>query len=547
MALPLVVAVFACGTPAAAETSAAGTSFRPELVRETARQLAAHPYVAPERAAPPPLDAIGYDQWRDIRHIPNRALWHDQGLGFEAQFFVASFIYQLPVELFEVHNGTVAAILPDRGLFDLGPLSVLLPDAAQLRYSGFRLHGPLKRSDRLDEIIAFQGASYFRALGRDHTYGLSARGLAIDTVSTVPEEFPRFRSFWIERPEAPSLIRIHALLDSGSVTGAYHFTLRPGQSTVMDVEAHLFPRQALTNVGVAPLTSMFLFNTVNRASARDFRSAVHDSDGLAVLTGANERLWRPLNKHRQSQVSAFLDYNPRGFGLIQRQRSFAAYQDLEARYERRPSAWVEPIGDWGEGAVELVELSTGGEYDDNIVAFWRPAQALQRGHAYMYQYRLHWADDVPLTTAQARVLSTRVGVDSRSDASLFVIDFEGLPEPGRSAVDLERAAAELPTPVIEASAGAVRGQDLRVNPETGGLRLSFYFEPRNAPLSELRAQLRRNETPISETWLYRWTADRPPAATSTHVAKQVITTSPQDPKPSIRETPSRASKRRRAF
>lgn len=483
-----------------------GVAFSPGCVVEAARRLAAEPYAEPRGAAPKPLDTIGYDQWRDIRHVPEKSLWHGEGLGFEAQFFVASFIYHSPVELFEIGGGFAKRIEPDRSLFDFGPLTDLLPSDAKIAFSGFRLHGALNWPNRLDEIIVFQGASYFRALGRHHAYGLSARGLAINTMADVAEEFPSFRRMWLERPDA-DIVRIHALLDGPSATGAYHMILRPGSATVIDITAHLFPRRTLGNVGIAPLTSMFLFNTVNRASVRDFRSAVHDSDGLAMLTGSGERLWRPLNKHRQSQISAFQDRNPRGFGLIQRERSFFAYQDLEARYERRPSAWVEPVGDWGAGAVELVELATGGEYDDNIVAFWRPIQPLERGRSYTFNYRVHWTNDVPLPASRARVLATRVGSGAKPDGTLFVIDFEGLPAPGADAVDLEQAAVDVPTATVESSAGTVHGQDLRVNPDTGGWRLSFRFDPRGASLSELRAQLSRRDTPVSETWLHRWVAD----------------------------------------
>lgn len=497
--------ILSTSSNARAEVLSPGALFRPELVREIAQRLAAEAYVPPASAALPPLDTIGYDQWRDIRHLPERAIWHGEGLGFEIQLFLASFIYRHPVDLFLVENGTVAPLRSERDMFDLGPLERQLPPDADLRPSGFRMHGPINRSDQLDEIIVFLGASYFRALGRGHGYGLSARGLAVNTMSEESEEFPRFRRFWIEQPLNSTEVRVHALLDSVSITGAFHMLIRPGQTTEMDVEAHLFPRVMLANIGIAPLTSMFLFNTVNRASANDFRSEVHDSDGLAVLTGTGERLWRPLNKPRILQVSAFVDRNPRGFGLIQRERSFSAYQDLEARYERRPSAWVEPRGDWGEGAVELIELSTGGEYADNIIAFWRPAHPLQPGQDYTYVYRLSWTDDVIGRSGLARVAKTRIGAGSRAGSQLFVIDFEGLPAPGDSGLAVSTSAPELPTPVIQASAGVISGANLRTNPETGGMRLSFHFEPQKAALSELRAQLFNGATPIAETWLYRWT------------------------------------------
>ncbi len=240
-------------------------------------------------------------------------------------------------------------------------------------FSGFRLRAPLNRAEHFDEFVVFQGASYFRAVAKGQEYGLSARGLALKTGDARGEEFPFFRTFWIERPrpEANTVV-VHALLDSDSTTGAYRFTIRPGDPTVMDVEMTLYPRVELTHVGLAPLTSMFFFGPNDRVGIDDFRPAVHDSDGLAIWNGRGEWLWRPLINPETLQVSAFVDDNPRGFGLLQRHRAFADYQDLEAHYERRPSLWVETIGEWGSGAVQLVEIPSKSEYHDNVVAFWRP-------------------------------------------------------------------------------------------------------------------------------------------------------------------------------
>ena len=72
------------------------------------------------------------------------------------------------------------------------------------------------------DIAAFLGASYFRAVGDDtRQYGLSARGLAIDTAFARPEEFPRFTAFWFERPSRDAgTLTLYALLDSPSIAGA---------------------------------------------------------------------------------------------------------------------------------------------------------------------------------------------------------------------------------------------------------------------------------------------------------------------------------------
>jgi glucans biosynthesis protein len=260
---------------------------------------------------------------------------------------------------------------------------VRVPDA--LGFAGFRVHAPINRPGEFDEFCVFLGASYFRAVGRGQSYGLSARGLAIGTGTPRPEEFPRFRTFWLERPQPRgNTLVIHALLDSHSTTGAFRFTVRPGDTTVMDVESIVFPRIAIQEIGVAPLTSMYYFSGRDHARPDavrpdDWRAAVHDSDGLGVATGRSERLWRPLINPAAVQFSAFMDANPRGFGLTQRKRAFNDFGDLQVLYGRRPSLWVEPIGDWGVGAVDLVEIPTNSEYHDNIVAFWRGTEPLRAG------------------------------------------------------------------------------------------------------------------------------------------------------------------------
>ena len=311
-------------------------------VRRRAIALARAAFVPPVERLPPAMAAMGYDEYRDLRFRPERAVWHGQGLGFELQFFPAAYIYRSPVEIYLVEQGSILPVAAARGLFDFSLQDHRVSLNAPLSFSGFRIHAPLNAPGIYDEFMVFQGSSYFRGLGKGHSYGLSARGLAIGTGSSRPEEFPLFRAFWIERPRHAQSITVHALLDSPSVTGAYSFQIWPGAETRMDIAAELFPRRDLTEVGLAPLTSMFLKDTHDDDGPADFRPAVHDSDGLAVWNARGERLWRPLVSPRQVQNTTLLDDNLRGFGLIQRARSFAAYEDLEANYHKRPSAWVEP-------------------------------------------------------------------------------------------------------------------------------------------------------------------------------------------------------------
>lgn len=486
-------------------------------VRRLAQKLSRTPY-RPDKQLEGPLAKIGYDQYRDIRFKSDRALWRGDDLGFQVQFFPTSYIYKQPVDVYVVERGRIRPVTASRDLFDWGPLRKTLTPSDTIAFSGFRIHAPLKTGTYFDELIAFQGASYFRGLGRHHGYGLSARGLALNTIGPTPEEFPRFRSFWIERPESPEAITVHALLDGPSITGAYRFRIAPGDATVLDTETALFPRADLDNVGIAPLTSMFWFNATNRETAREFRAAVHDSDGLSVFNGAGERIWRPLLNPSRIQVSDFVDTGPRGFGLIQREREFAGYQDLEADYHNRPSAWVSPQGDWEKGAVELVELPTGSEYFDNIVAYWRPAEPLKKGRRYDYAYELSWCDEVPDMLPRYTVSATRIGRGTQPETTLFAIDFhDGETDDlsGERLVAADHSVTATDTPLdappmvsLDASAGTVSSPIVQPNPYAKGLRVSFELDPAEEKVVELRLMLHEDEAPVSEVWTYRWLPTR---------------------------------------
>jgi glucans biosynthesis protein len=460
--------------------------------------LAQTPYKAPEAPAlPPGLKDLGYDRYRAIRYLPERALWRAENLPFEAQFFHRGFHFTAPVAVHQVVRGRAQRVGYSPDLFSFGELERPEP-SANLGFAGFRLHAPFNRADYYDEIGAFLGASYFRAVGKGQTYGLSARGLSINTGDPKGEEFPGFRAFWIERPQ-PGIgsIVVHALLDSESAAAAYRFTIRPDVTTVYDVEMALYPRVEIKQPGIATLTSMFFFAPNDRGNVDDFRPAVHDSDGMAMRNGRGEQLWRPLHNPQDLQVSSFADTNPRGFGLMQRQRGFAAYQDLEARYERRPSCWVEPIGDWGEGDVTLFEIPTKNEYNDNIVAFWRPREPLQAKGEYTFVYRLHWGAADPHPAPLAAFTQTRIGHGSEN-RRLFVLDAGGERLKGLDASAPVRAD-------VVVDRGKVEHVVVQPNPELGGWRMSFQLAAEKAPAVELRAQLRLGDEGLSEIWTYRWT------------------------------------------
>jgi glucans biosynthesis protein len=459
-----------------------------------AAELAKHEHVLPSRPEGEDGDRLTYDQYRSIRYSA-ASIWTGENRTFTVDLFYPGFIYEVPVNINLVVGKTARRVLFKNDLFDYAPNVPLIAGTEHAGYSGFRVRAPLNGSGLSDEFLVFQGASYFRGVARGQSYGLSARGLAVLTARPEGEEFPVFTDFWIERPaeEARELV-IHALLQSPSVVGAYSFEIRPGEETVIDVDATLFPRVDLSAFGIAPLTSMFLFDASNRARFDDYRNAVHDSDGLQIVNGNGERIWRPLGNPRTLQVSAFLDESPQGFGLLQRKRRFADFEDDEARYDRRPSLWVEPAAEWGPGHVELVEIPSDREMNDNIVAYWQPREPIPAGTSADFKYRLKFTTE-PLDDSLARVVSTRVGraLDANGRRS-FVVDFQGAgPVPDDLTVEVSSSAGE----VFDARGHVVT--------ETGAYRASFELDPDGEGLVELRLELYAAAKPWGETWLYRWT------------------------------------------
>ncbi|QSX39249.1 glucan biosynthesis protein G [Shewanella cyperi] len=473
--------------------------FDSDTVVRIARNLAQKPYVALKDPLPASLAKINYDEYRDIRFKPEAAIWRSEALPYQMQLFHRGFYFQDLIEIALVEGNKASHLAYDPNFFSAGEVLREKLPTQDIGYSGLRVHYPLNNAEYFDELFVFQGASYFRALGKGNAYGLSARGLAINTAEPAGEEFPVFRAFWIEKPNAETnLIVVHALLDSPSVAGAYRFSIRPGDNTRMDVEATLFPRVELEKVGLAPSTSMYMHSANGRQNADDFRPSVHDSDGLLMINGRGERLWRPLANPSNLQISAFMDNSPQGFGLMQRERNFDAYQDLEANYERRPSLWVEPVGNWGPGAVVLTEIPTQSEIHDNIVAFWKPRHPLAAGSEFHFSYHLVWGAE-PVNNDRAvivsRTASGRADIAKPTARRLFVIDYQV-----KGDMPQGQAVAK-----VESSAGSISNIVVRENPRSHGYRLSFEFDPLEVNLAELRAELKFGDQRQAETWLYRWT------------------------------------------
>lgn len=480
-----------------------------------ARQYAGQPYRAPESHIPAEVKKLDWDQYQAIRYRPGHALWADRPLRFQARFFHLGLFFKSPVHIFEVKNGQAQELAYDPAMFDYGKSGLhgdRLPQ--ELGFAGFRInfHTDLER-----DVAAFLGASYFRAVGSDWQYGMSARGLAIDCGMQRPEEFPAFIGFWLERPDQNSgKLVVYALLDSPSVAGAYRFEIRPAATLVMEVDVALYPRQSIERLGVAPLTSMFQYGENDRrpVAADDWRPEIHDSDGLSLLRGNGEWVWRPLTNPAQLRFNSYQDENPRGFGLLQRDRNFDHYQDDGVFYERRPSVWVEPKSGWGKGAVQLVEIPTVDETFDNIVCFWNPADKPQAGQEHLFAYRLYWGRQMPSVPPLATVVATRTGIGGvvgrkRTHYSWrFVVDFAGgdLGLLGRHAKVI---------PVISASRGTVEISSARPLSEIEGYRVMFDLQPTDASVApiDLRVYLAVDGQPLCETWLYQWT---PPAPAQRH-------------------------------
>lgn len=486
--------------PAGAQEEIAGmelgpaATFDPEMIVERARALATAPYFPPTAVSQEWLD-LSYDAFRGIWFDTRHTLFRREKGGVQAEFFVAGLFFPHKIGIHAVEKGQSREVLFQLRTFDTTDQFPALPEDGT-GFSGFRLLGELETRDIFQEYAVFQGASYFRAIGRGQAYGLSARGLALNTAADGGEEFPVFRDFWIEAadPGAPT-VTVHALMDSPSVAGAYSFEITKGDTTTMKVSARLFPRVDLTKVGIAPGTSMFLFSDINRVGFDDFREAVHDSDGLLIMNGIGETIWRPLTNPLAVEISVFADSAPRGFGLMQRSRDVGSYNDLEAHYERRPSLWVEPIGDWGQGAVMLVEIPTDKEINDNIVAFWRPAAPLPAGTEHRFDYQLHWCATSPAEGLVAPVTATRTGARIFEEGRLFAIDYAPHPAMGQDPALIEAR--------ITSSVGEITGHYLQLNPATGGMRLDFTLKT-DAPVAELRAELWRGGHRVAEVWLNRW-------------------------------------------
>ncbi|AMJ62284.1 glucan biosynthesis protein [Bosea sp. PAMC 26642] len=514
-ALALLLSSSAVGLTPAIAFAAPGDnpaqkSFGYEDVVNQARTLGERPFDAEGLAVPAELSKLTYDSYREIRFRRDKALWRDGGSDFRLLPFHLGFLHNKPVQIHIIRYGAALPIPFTTSLFEYGKVPVPKQLSPSLGFAGFAVTTNLNDPNVQDEVISFLGASYFRLIGRAQRYGLSARSLAMDVGGKQPEEFPFLRSIWLEEPSRDSTqLVIYALLDSPSVSGAYRFVVTPGKETNVEVTATIVPRTSIARLGIAPLTSMFLAGEGDLGQRTDFRPEIHDSDGLMMQTGSGEWIWRPIKNPKSLRISSFGDRNPRGFGLMQRDREFGHYQDLEAHYHARPGYWVEPDGDWGEGRVDLIEIPTDGEAFDNVVACWTPQTPLPVGQPTEFRYRISALSTTGHLHPYAQTKNSFSGADIEDDQvgeigkKRFIIDFAG--------GDLAYYVSDPARVEIAASTttGTVVSTILIANPEIKGFRAIIDATLPNGQTAELRIYLKSRGRTLSETWTSTWSVPQP--------------------------------------
>ena len=484
-----------------------GSKFEPANVVDAARQLAKKPFQDLSNDLPEPFNALNFEAYNSIRTQPNAMIWEGEGRGIVIEPLHRGFAYSQPVNLFQVDQGMINRIRFSAQQFDYTSLTALgknipaaLPD---LQFSGFKIRTP--DANGRDSVV-FQGATFFRAIGFDQTYGQISRALTLRASDAKGEEVPVFRAFWIEKPVvAANEIIIHALMDSISVAASARFIVRPNTTTIIDVEMTFFPRITLDHVGIASSAGSFLFSRYSRRFGDDIRAGAYEVSGLHMRTGRDEWIYRPVTNPDVLLMSVFDDTNPKGFGLVQRERDFFDFQDEVTPWQTRPSMWIEPLGDWGEGAIQLLEIPAISEINDNILAYWRPKKPYAAGSEVTIAYRQYWGKQPPERPSLAQVSQTRTGRIPNSRSRRLSVDFSGeiFAEP--------ILPAEL-RPLLWVNSGTVSAVRYTHTPERKTLRATFDLDPAAEKSIELRLVLEtRSKTnqdvwnPITETWLYRWT------------------------------------------
>jgi glucans biosynthesis protein len=483
-----------------AAVGASSEAFAAAKVADLARALAAEAHKPP---TPSPLDALGSatpEEMAAVRYRPAELIWAADNLAFAIEPLHRSRNFPGEMEIYTVDGGTASRLAYDPARFDFGKLKPP-PASAQLGFTGFRV---LHRAGdgKLKAVASMLNASIVSAVAHNQVWGAISRPLTVRSGEQMAEEAPQIRAVWVEkpRPTATELIA-HAVVDAPSLAAAVRFTLRTGEATVIDTECTIFTRKQVDHFGLTPIQATYLSGPLDWPLADDMRPAVYEATGVQMLTGNGEWLWRPITNRARLQISGFVDNDPQGFGLIQRDRSFSAFLDDENEWQRRPSIWIEPIGKWGPGEITLMEIPAASQNNKNIACYWRPKPPLAAGSEGTFAYRQFWSWRPPGRPDGAIVTISRIGRISgdTSEAKIrFLMQFEGgqLSDPAKAATIV---------PTIWSSAGKVSALRTYRTPRHGSMRVVFDLETGGQPLVELRVVLKHDAVSMSETWLYRWT------------------------------------------
>lgn len=474
-------------------SAADGTAYFNTVIAR-AEQMAHEPYQPPE-PVPLYLDRLTFDQWQNIVFREDQSPWPADN-NFVLQFYHVGYLYKQPVKIYIIDSEGVHEFPFSSGLFTYGDLKPPEEIPDDLGFAGFSLYYPLIEPEAYNEFLVFIGTTYFRAVGKGQWFGLSARGIAIDTASPQGEQFPYFKAFWLARPAAKAdSIRIYALLDGESLTGAYQFEIYPGDQTVMDVASVLFLRQKVEKLGIAPFSSMFLQGSNSIRRYNTLSPQMHDSDGLSIQTRDNRWIWRPLQNPKQLAIQYFQLENPQGFGLMQRNRRFCSYESLTLHYQYRPSAWLTPAGSWGKGSLQLFEIPTDTENNDNIVVFWVPDESYDLLKPIRFDYSISWQGNDMMRPSIGYVVNTRTGSGNiKKNSQAFEIDFTG--------GSLGSLSSDAVSAVVSVEKGAkLLEQHIVKNEFVKGMRLELQIEPSEKPV-RLEALLQAGGKAITETWSY---------------------------------------------
>ncbi|MGP0042787.1 MAG: glucan biosynthesis protein [Rhodomicrobium sp.] len=480
--------------------SAPWQPFSEDWLDALARDLSGKPFKPFEKRVDDALANVPYEQYsRAIVYKEDQAIWRKDGVPFWLEpYHTAGSYFAYPAGLYSVEGVEAVKIPYSAQAFEFNPPAKQPQTPAQSDFAGVHALAQIDKLGVFTDFLSFVGGTNFRAIGSGMVLGVRARALAINTGQPGGEDFPLFRGFWIEKPKpTDQSLTVHCLIDSVNAVGRLKFVVTPGYATVIDTDAVIYPRRRIPYAGIAPIASRFFFGPGVAPKRRDYRPRVHDSEALYIVNGAGEQIWRPLLNPERLQFSVFVDKGPKGFGLIQRERYFASYQDADQQYEKRPSLWIEPIGDWGEGSIDLIELPAPDEINEYIVCFWRPKEGLGPGIGHRFRYRMHWCWSPPFANRKAVVAQTRVG-ESKTGEAVFIVDFfnaEACPDCSGGPL----------TANVTASAGEVRNVRLAPLPEAGATqRLRFEYMPAGSDPVDLRAQLLVNGKPVSDAWIVRW-------------------------------------------